>query len=62
MKTAIKSSWDLDGLKLEGQNVGPFLVIKYIKNYSYQNMSITKVVVLFSYSFMKQNQKDLTDF
>ena len=44
----------MDGLRLEGQNLGPFLVIKYIKNYSYQNMSIIKVVLLFLYSSMKK--------
>ena len=44
----------MDGLRLEGQNLGQFLVIKYIKNYSYQNMSIIKVVLLFLYSSMKK--------
>jgi hypothetical protein len=44
----------LDRLRLEGQNLGPFLVTKYIKNHSYQNMSIIKVVLLFSYSSMKK--------
>ena len=43
----------MDGLRLEGLNFSPFLVIKYIKNYSYQKMSIIKVVLLFSFSSMK---------
>jgi hypothetical protein len=41
-------------VRLEGQNLSPFLVIKYIKNYSYQNMSIIKVVLLFLYFSMKK--------
>ena len=45
----------MDGLRLEGLNFSPFLVIKYIKNYNHQNMSIIKVVYLFSYSSMKKN-------
>ena len=51
----------MDGLRREGQK-GPFLVIKYIENYNYQNMSIIKVVLLFSYSSMKKSQKDSADF
>jgi hypothetical protein len=47
MKMTIKCSQDLDGLRLKGQNLGPFLVIKFVKNYSYQNISIIKVVLLF---------------
>ena len=54
MNMAIKCSRDLDGLRLEGQNLGLFLVIKYIQNYSYQNMNIIiKVVLLFLNSSMK---------
>ena len=37
----------MDGSRPEGQNLGPFLLIKYIKNYSCQNMSIIKVVLPF---------------
>jgi hypothetical protein len=44
-------------LRLEGQNFGPFLVIKYIKNYSYQNMSKIKVVLLFVHSSMKKKSE-----
>ena len=40
------------GWILEGQKLGPFLVIKFIKDYSYQNMSIIKVALLFIYSSM----------
>jgi hypothetical protein len=42
-----------DHLRTKGQNLGQFLVIQYIKDYSYQNMSIIKVVLLFLYSSMK---------
>ena len=52
----------MDRLRLEVQNFGPFLVTKYINNYSYQNISIIKVVLLFSYSSMKKNQKDSVAF
>ena len=60
MSLAELCSQDLDRLRLEAQNLGPFLVIKYIKNYSYQNMSITKVVTLFLYfsTTKKKIQKD----
>ena len=60
MSLAELCSQDLDRLRLEAQNLGPFLVIKYIKNYSYQNMSITKVVTLFLYfsTTTKKIQKD----
>ena len=34
---------DLGQLILEGQKFSPFLVTNYIWNYSYQNISITKV-------------------
>jgi hypothetical protein len=27
MKITLNFSWDLDGLRLEGQNLGPFLII-----------------------------------
>ena len=45
-------------LRLEGQNLGQLLVIKYIKNYSYQNMSIIKVVLLFLYSFKNEKKSE----
>ena len=58
---AIKMFPDLDGLRLEGQNIGPVLVIKYIKIYSYQNMSIIKAVLttvlLFLYCSMKKESE-----
>ena len=50
-KMAIKMIQGL-GWILEGQKLGPFLVIKFIKDYSYQNMSIIKVALLFIYSSM----------
>ena len=64
MKMAIKMFLGFGSiLRLEGQNLGPFLVIKYIKNHSYQNMSIIKVVLLFLYSSMKKkNQTDSAHF
>ena len=52
----------MDQLRLEGQNLCLFLVIKYIKSYNYQNMSIIKGLLLFLYSSMKNDQKDLADF
>ena len=52
MKMTIKCSRDLNQLS-EGQSLGQFLAIKYIKIHSYQNMSIIKVVLLFLYSSMK---------
>ena len=60
MKTAIKMFLGFR-MRLEGQNLCPFLVRKYIKNYSYQNKSIIKVVLLFLYSTMKKNRKDSLD-
>ena len=33
--------------RIEGQKFGPFLVTKYIKNQSYQNMLLIKVGLLF---------------
>ena len=43
---------------IKGQNLGPFLVMKYIKNQSYHNMSIIKVLLPFLYFSMKRNKKD----
>ena len=48
---------DLDQLRLEGQNLDPFLATKYTENYSYQNMSKVTVVFLFLYSSMKNIRK-----
>jgi hypothetical protein len=59
MKTSEKM---FSGLRLEGQNLSPFLLTKYIKNDSYQSMPIIKVVLLFLYSLMKKNQNDSADF
>jgi hypothetical protein len=36
---------------MDGQNLGPFLVINYIKNY--QNMSVIKDLLLFLFSSME---------
>ena len=59
---AIKMFPDLDGLRHGGQNLSPFLVIKYIKNYSYQNMPLIKFVLLLLYSAMEKNHEDSADF
>ena len=53
MKTTIKCSRDLDRLRLKDQKFGLSLVIKYIKKYSYQNMLIIKVDLLFLYTSMQ---------
>ena len=47
----------MDGLRLEGLNFSPFLVIKYIKNYTYQNISTIKVVLLLIYFTITNNGK-----
>jgi hypothetical protein len=47
MKTAIKMLSGLDQLRLEGQNLGPFLVIKNIKNYSYVNNKSSSPIFMF---------------
>ena len=57
--TSFELSWvvNIQGLrcmKMAIKIFPGFLVIKYIKKYSYQSMSILKVVLLFSYSSMKK--------
>ena len=47
MKTAIKMIWPLCRFRIEDKKLGPFLTKKYIKNQSYQNMSMIKVGLLF---------------
>ena len=48
-----------DGLRLKGQNLGPFLVMKYIKNYSYQNMPITKALLFWLYLSMNNKFRQI---
>jgi hypothetical protein len=57
MKTAIKMFPEFGWIETQRSQFGPFLVIKYIKNYSYQNMSIIKVIRPFLYSSMKKIRK-----
>ena len=47
MKMAIEYFWPFHCFRIEGQKFGPFLVTKYIKNQSYQNMLLIKVGLLF---------------
>jgi hypothetical protein len=42
-------------LRLEGQKLSPFLVTKYIKNYSYQNISIISCSPIFI--FLNEKKK-----
>ena len=63
MRTAIKVFQEFGWMRLEVQNLGPFLVIKYTKDYSHQNMLIIKVVLLFFLLFNeKKGLKDCADF
>ena len=39
--------WPFGRFIIEGQKLNPFLVTKYIKNQSYQNMLLIKVGLLF---------------
>ena len=58
MKTALKMIffWPFRRFRIEGQKFGPFLVTKYIRNQSYQNMVIIKVGLLF---FIFFNEKKI---
>ena len=57
-----KYFWPFGHFRIEGQKLGPFLVIKYIKNQSYQNMSIIKVGLLYLYSSMKKKSEGFCQF
>ena len=47
MKLTVNNPKNLDELRLECQDFGPFLVIKYVKDYKYHyRMSIIKVILL----------------
>ena len=49
-----KNFWPFGHFRIEGQKLGPFLIIKYIKNQSYQNMSIIlKVGLLYILQWKK---------
>ena len=49
MKMTAKCSWDMDQLRLEGQNMVPLLVIKLLR---VAVIKIIKVIFLFVYSPM----------
>ena len=49
-------------LLLTWQNLGSFLVIKCLKNWSFQKMSTIKNMLLRWYSSMKRNRKIRTNF
>ena len=49
--------------RIEGKKLGSILVTKCIKNQSYQNMTITKVALLFFIFFNeKKVEKDSVDY
>ena len=63
MKMAIKMFPGFGWIETRRSKFGPFLVIEYIKNCSYQNISIIKVVLLFLYYSMKRKiQKNSETF
>jgi hypothetical protein len=49
-------------LELKVENWALFYEYNYIKDQSYQKMTITKVALLFLYSNLKKIEKDLVEF
>ena len=54
MKRYIKIFLAFWSFRIEGQKLGPFLVTKYIKYQSYQNMLLIKVGLLFFIFYIKR--------
>jgi hypothetical protein len=63
MKMAIKMYPGFGWIETRGQNLGPFLVIRYINNYSYEKYVNNKSCFPIFISFNEEkNQKDSADF
>ena len=52
-----KNFWPFSCFRIEGWQLGPLLLTNYIKNQGYQNMTIVKVALLFSYPSIKKMKR-----
>ena len=59
MKITIKIFSGFGSIETFISKFGPLLVIKFIKKYSYQNMSMIKCVLLSLYSSMKKKSRKI---